>query len=429
MKHFHADFADPVDVRPGGEHRRARRRRGLPRHPDGRREPAVRREAGALTRRRRRAPTESAARPGRLTRSRRPLSLFNVRDPHRSRRALALLLAAPLALAACSRPAGGSSSPGAPAARPGLGRRGARLGRRGRRRGERRADPRFRARAEARRATRAAAAGGVRDPPAGARGADRGAPARRRSLEAQDHPRGAPAPGGGREDRRAPGRPGRDDLRAEQGPLRRPDPRGRARAHPRGRRPAREGGAAGGLREGAARRGAGGGPARGPPGRHPDPRRRALDRPGRRHGDDRGVHRLPVPVLPPRPGRHRRGPRALRGQGALRAPRFPARRAPGGDARGARRPLRRGAGQVLGVPPEPDDGARDPRRGRPQGPRGRPAAGRGCLRDVPVVGPSRRRHPGVASGRERSRASRALRPTSSTAGCSPAPGRSRRSPS
>ena len=87
-----------------------------------------------------------------------------------------------------------------------------------------------------------------------------------------------------------------------------------------------------------------------------------------------------------------------------------------------------GAGQVLGVPPEPDDGARPARRRGPQGPRRRAPAEPRPVRELPGVGPPRRGHPGLARGRARGWASPAPRPTSSTAGCSPAPARSRASP-
>jgi len=81
-----------------------------------------------------------------------------------------------------------------------------------------------------------------------------GAPRRGRGREAQGHARGAGASGGGCEVRHpAPG-PDRDRLRAEQGALRRADPGGGARPHPRGAGRAGEGGAPRRLGEGAARR-------------------------------------------------------------------------------------------------------------------------------------------------------------------------------
>jgi hypothetical protein len=303
-----------------------------------------------------------------------------------------LLLAAALALSACSRPGGGAPprgrSPRPPRRPRGRPRRG--------RRGERRVHPGPRARAAGVRTAGAPAAGGARHPPAGARGADRRAPGRRGGRKARRRPRGAPAPRGGRPGRGAAAGAARGHLRAEQGPLRRPAPRRGDRPHPGGPGRARAGRAARGLREGAARRGEGDGPARGPPRRGRDPAGVPLPRAGRRPGDDRGVHRLPVPLLPPGPGRDRRAVLALPGEGAPGAPRLPARRAPGAlpAARAVRCATEQGRfweyhrGLML-APGRLDEADL---LGRARGLR----PGRGRLRRLPVVRAPRRRHRGVA---------------------------------
>src|SRR5262245_29148317 len=78
-------------------------------------------------------------------------------------------------------------------------------------------------------------------------------------------------------------------------------------------------------------------------------------RPGPRAGDDRPVRGLPVPLLPSRPEHDRRDHQQVPGQGPARPPRLPARRPPASDARGPGLAVRWRAGEVLGLPPEPDD--------------------------------------------------------------------------
>ena len=80
--------------------------------------------------------------------------------------------------------------------------------------------------------------------------------------------------------------------------------------------------------------------------------------PGRRAGHDRRVVRLPVPVLQARASDRRAGPERVQGQGPVHLPRLPASVPPDGDAGRPGGSLRRGPGQVLGIPQEPLRGSR-----------------------------------------------------------------------
>jgi len=203
------------------------------------------------------------------------------------------------------------------------------------------------------------------------------------------------AEGRGRREGDASHRRGREgDLRAEPGRGRHAHPR---RAGPRHRAlaarasPGRARGAVPGRAEGQDGRES---DARRAPGCGDGPRRRSRPGPRRRARHDRRVPRLSVPVLPPGPGRRRRAPGPLRGQGPLRPPRLPARQAPLA-ARRPGRPLRRRAGQVLGVPPEPARQLRGHERRGPEEPGGGDGSGHRevlCLRGVR---PLRRRHQAV----------------------------------
>ena len=96
-----------------------------------------------------------------------------------------------------------------------------------------------------------------------------------------------------------------------------------------------------------------------------------VDGPGRRAGHDRRVVRLPVPVLQARASDRRAGLERVQGQGPLRLPRLSAPVPPDGDAGRPGGSLRRGPGQVLGIPHEPLRGRRRPEQGRPHQARAR----------------------------------------------------------
>ena len=249
-------------------------------------------------------------------------------------------LAALTAVAACSKgPAERTSARAAAPATSTPTGTAARLGRRG---GDRRsAGARGRPRPAGGVAARPAAAGGVRDPQAGPRRAHMGATARDGGRATEGLEGRASRAGGRRQGGRALAVADRLDLRAEQGTLRRPEPRGRGGADPDGARAARAPGAPGGVRERAAPAGEGGGP----PLRSAHPRRdpggRPVHGPADRARDDRRVHRLPVSLLPPRAVCRRRGADPLQGQGPARPPRLPARGPPGRLPGGPRGPLRR----------------------------------------------------------------------------------------